>query len=367
MAAAASAQALSQNQGPNFGTWTIGWIDLQLAASGGNGSYAWSLVPGSGSLPPGVSLRTDVPSYYPLNATAGLFGIATTPGNYAFTLRVTSAGQSVDRAYTWRISGLTDRDPNPPDAFVGQLYSYQFSAVNNVGTVTWTATSPFPSGLFLSPGGLLSGVPTTAGFVNVNFRLDDGVDQTFHGRGLSIFAIDIPTSGSLPNATQFGDYSTTINAIGGSGGYTFTACPGNNFSVSCVPGAVALPTGLSMDSTGVISGNVSGGPGKYSFTVTATDTNHVSYTKSMSIVVVAAPPAFPTVTPYGNLFDDCTLGQSCNIALFLNSGGGAPFSWTANGLPPGMSIRTGSVITSQWVIPGDAEIWGLPTGWDYNG
>src|SRR4249920_780602 len=90
-AAVASAQTLAQNQGPNLGTWIEGFIQLQLAASGGggNGTYVWSLVPGTGSLPPGISLRTDVPSFFPANANAGLIGIATTPGNYSFTLRVT--------------------------------------------------------------------------------------------------------------------------------------------------------------------------------------------------------------------------------------------------------------------------------------
>src|SRR5437588_238111 len=107
----ASAQALTQNQGPNLGTWTIGPVDLQLNASGGAGSgtYVWSLV--SGSLPPGVSIRTDVPSYYPPNSNAGLLGVATTPGTYNFTLRLSSgAAAPVDRAYTWTFSALTDSD-----------------------------------------------------------------------------------------------------------------------------------------------------------------------------------------------------------------------------------------------------------------
>jgi len=40
-ASAVSAQTLTQNQGPNLGTWVEGFIQLQLAASGGggNGTY----------------------------------------------------------------------------------------------------------------------------------------------------------------------------------------------------------------------------------------------------------------------------------------------------------------------------------------
>jgi len=265
-AAAASAQAtLTQNQGPNLGTWTEGFIQLSLAASGGggNGTYVWSLVPGTGSLPPGISLRTDVPSFFSANANAGLIGIATTPGNYSFTLRVTSGGQTVDRAYTWRISGLTPKDNNLPDAFVGRSYSYQFTALGNAGPVTWAPNGALPAGLNLSPTGLLTGIPQTAGFVSVNFSLNDGVDQTFSGRGLSIFAIDITTNGTLPNATQGASYTANITAVGGSGGYTFSACSGN--TTACVPGTFIFPSGLSMDANGVISGTVdpNAGTGKY--------------------------------------------------------------------------------------------------------
>ena len=218
-----------------------------------------------------------------------------------------------------------------------------------------------PAGFNLSPTGLLTGIPQTAAFVSVNFSLNDGVDQTFHGRGLSVFAIDITTDGTLPNATQGAPYSANITAVGGSGGYLFSACSGN--TTACVPGTFIFPSGLSMDSNGVISGTVdpNAGTGKYSITVTATDTNHVSSSKLMSIDVIGTPPSLPNFSPYGGLFDDCTLGSTCSVGMFVGGGGGAPFVWTATGLPPGMSIRSGSGVTSQYLTRGDGELWGLPT------
>ena len=336
-AAAASAQTLTQNQGPNLGTWVEGFIQLQLAATGGagNGTYVWSLAPGSLPLPPGISLRTDVPSFFSANANAGLIGIATTPGTYNFTLRVTSGGQTADRAYTWRISGLTTKDNNLPDAFVGRSYSYQLTALGNAGPVTWAPNGALPAGFNLSPTGLLTATPQTAGFFSVNFSLNDGVDQTFHGRGLSVFAIDITTDGTLPNATQGQPYLANITAAGGAGGYTFTACAGN--TNLCQVGTFVFPTGLSMDSNGVISGTVdpNTGTGKYSITVTATDTNHVSYSKLMSIDVIGTPPSLPNFSPYGGLFDDCTLGSTCSVGMFVGGGGGRTVcldrDWPATG------------------------------------
>src|SRR3954471_12293080 len=85
-AAAASAQAPVITFGPDLGTYPVGEIQFALTASGGNGTYSWSIT--GGSLPPGIALRTDVPSSFPAGASAGLIGVATTPGTYHFIVSV---------------------------------------------------------------------------------------------------------------------------------------------------------------------------------------------------------------------------------------------------------------------------------------
>ncbi|MDO8678503.1 MAG: carboxypeptidase-like regulatory domain-containing protein, partial [Acidobacteriota bacterium] len=335
-----------QSQGANFGTWSVGQIEAQLSATGGNGTYAWSVV--AGSLPPGLAIRTDTPSYFPASASAGLIGIATTPGTYTFTVRVASGGQIADQASTFKVVALSTTEGQLPDAFVGTAYSYQLGAQGNAGAVTWTATGTVPNGLSLSSTGLLSGTPTTSGFGNVSFSLNDGTDTVFYGANFNISAVNITTAGTLPNATQNTAYSATIAATGGAGGYTFTAN--------------SLLSGLSLNSsTGVISGTVTSGPGKFDLQVTARDTNNVSYTKSMSITVIGVPAALPSIRPHGGHgLDDCTIGVPCNRGVHVLNGGTAPFSWTATGLPPGMAVRSGSGSTTSWVSPGDVELWGRP-------
>ena len=64
------------------------------------------------------------------------------------------------------------------------------------------------------------------------------------------------------------------------------------------------------------------------------------------------PPLLPSLNPYGPNFDDCTIGAACSRGISVTSGT-APFSWTASGLPPGMSIRTGDGATSSGITPGD--------------
>jgi hypothetical protein len=87
--------------GPNYCCWSNGEINQALTATGGNGTYTWSLV--SGSLPPGISIRTDVPSYFPSGTSAGLIGVATTVGTYNFTLQVSSSGQSATQSASMHI------------------------------------------------------------------------------------------------------------------------------------------------------------------------------------------------------------------------------------------------------------------------
>ena len=221
-----------------------------------------------------------------------------------------------------------------PDAFVGTPYSYTLSATGNAGPVTWTANGNVPPGLTLDSNGVLAGTPA-AGFYNIDFRISDGVDTVYRNVGLFVSAIQITSAGALPNAIQFESYSVTLTATGGSGFYTFTAN--------------SLPNGLTLDPFGTISGSPNGGPGKWGFSVTATDTNFLSYSKSMSIDIVSVPPTLAQLLPYGQHLDDCTIGVACTIGIGIYNGGTAPFTWTAANLPPGMWIRSGEGITPSYV------------------
>lgn len=333
--------------GSNLGTWTIGEVQDALNASGGNGTYTWSMV--SGSLPPGLSIRTDVPSFFPAGTGAGLIGIATTPGTYSFTLSVTSNGTMTSQAFTMKITALTEKDVyTVPNGFIGVPYSYTLTPLNAAGAVTWTATSSLPPGLTFSSNGIISGTPTQSGFWNVNFQFTDGVDTVYRSFGISVFAIHFTTSGLLPNAMQGAAYNTGIAALGGTGSFTFTGG--------------GLPNGLSMNSAGMIAGTPNTGPGRYGFNVTVTDTNNVSYASTFSIDVIGRPPSLPSLDPINVnvIYKNATIGFSYARIVSVFSGGTAPFTWSATGLPPGMSIRPWNQ-AERVITPDDAEIWGTPT------
>jgi hypothetical protein len=314
-----------------------------------------------------ITQTTELPSFFPSSASAGLIGVATTPGSYSFTLNVTSNSLTTARVYNITVGNLTVRESQLPDAFVGTSYNFRMHVLK-VTPVVAEVNAVFalnggqsaPPGLTLHADGVLDGAPTTPGFYNFGFNVTFNGETTFHGRSVRVYAIGIPTNGALPLATQSQPYDIQITATGGSGPYTFTACPGNTIGQNCPPGLTALPTGLVLDaSSGHISGTTTSS-GKFTFTLTATDSNHVSYSKVMDLRVIRPPSSLPAVGLYsGGRLDDTPLGWGTSQGLFSNSGV-PPFIWTASNLPPGTTLVTGDGNTSTYITPNDAEISGTP-------
>ena len=237
------------------------------------------------------------------------------------------------------------------DSFVNTFYTYSFTALNNAGAVTWALNNgTLPPGMALSPEGVLSGTPTTAGNYNWNMQLTDGVSTTYRGAGLNVYAVQITSPAMLLNATQNASYTTTVGATatGVSGCCTFSL---QNSS---------LPNGLTLNpNTGVISGTVQAGPGPWNFTLTAT-AGAVSYSKQMVIDIIGAPPQLPGINWFlGD--NNCSIGVTCSLQVPAQGGGIAPYTWSASGLPPGMSVRSGEGVTSSYVAAQGAELWGTPT------
>ena len=346
---AGQAPTLLISNNANLGTWPLGINELGLFATGGTGTYVWSVAGGS-ALPAGVNLRTDIVNYIGGSPQAELAMLPQATGSSTFTLNVTSGTQTASRAFTIKYTALQLKDVGIPDAFSGNLYSYQFTPVSNTGAVTFTADNPqnYPAGITLNSAGLLQGTPTTPGSYTIFMHIADSVDNVFvYSYQLNVYAINITTAGLLPNVNQTGTYSQSLAATGGAGGYAWTTSGG-------------LPGGLVLLSGGQITGTISSSqnPGKYGFQVTATDTNRVSYSKRLSIDVIGLPAALPRIS--AGQVDDLNLGNLYSYSLGVINGGTAPFSWSATGLPPNVSIRSGSGITSTFITPGDAEIYGIP-------
>ncbi len=348
-----AATALSISSGPNFGSFQTGPIDIQLQAAGGSGTgYTWSI--SAGSLPPGMAARNDGgPLYFPLGTTAGLIGVATTPGTYNFTIQVTdSANNTATKACTMKILTLAITDPTQfPDGFVGSVYpAYTPVAVGATGAVTWSIpNNNLPSGLSINQNtGAITGTPNgNPGNYGFNVSATDSTGTTTRFYNIQIWGVNIPTPGDLGTFNQGSTVNTSISAAGGSPPYTFSGG--------------GLPPGLSFSQNGSITGTITGGSGTFRFNLSVTDHNGNGYNKNfiMNVITVPVPPTVNIAYP----LEDATLGEVRNFPIDVN-GGRPPYAYTitSGSLPPGLVLLSG-VVRSNFnnLGPDDAIITGSST------
>lgn len=156
-----------------------------LQATGGTGSYAWSLK--SGSLPAGLSL----------SAGGILSGTPTVSGNFgALVFRVTDTN-SVD-ALSGQLSIHTASAPVVVTAFLpmdnaGTAYSVSLQANGGTLPYQWSLLSgTLPAGLSFNPAtGAITGTPTTPTINSLVFKVTDGFAVSRVSSGLSLQINDV--------------------------------------------------------------------------------------------------------------------------------------------------------------------------------
>jgi large repetitive protein len=230
-----------------------------------------------------------------------------------------------------------------PDAQVGKSYSLQIVGKGGCtpDSVVYSVISgSLPPGLSVSSSNaLVSGIPTQAGVYQFWLQVadipqwqggafwcqDDKQSQwqfqiTVVG-GLSI----VQRQSTLTPAQVNKPYSLQLSASGG-GNLTWSVAAG------------ALPAGLSLNaSTGLVSGTPTAA-GDSSFQIKVTDgTRSDVQTYSLSVVeplVIAKPTAA-----------GAEVGQSFKLELKA-TGGKAPYTWSAEGLPSGLTLDAASGVIS---------------------
>ena len=214
---------------------------------------------------------------------------------------------------------------------VGTAYSQTLTATGGTTPYTWTiASGTLPAGLTLSSNGVISGTPTTAGGPTaITFKVTDA-NNLNATQSLSITIITPPsiTTNSLPAWTVGAVYSQTLGATGGTPPYTWAITAG------------ALPTGLSLSSSGVISGTPTTAGGPTPVTLQVTDSTSKTANKSLSITINAAPSITTGSLPNG------TVGVSYSQTLSV-TGGTSPYNWsiTSGSLPAGLSLSPSGVVS----------------------
>jgi len=210
------------------------------------------------------------------------------------------------------------------------------------GTAPYTClvtSGALPTGLNLSGSGTISGSPTTAGTFNFTVTVTDSATPAHTATGNLSLVINgiltVSTSGTLSATGEAGGaYSATLAQTGGVGPFTWVLKTGS------------LPGGLTLSSTGTISGTISASavPGNFSFTVQVTDAQgNVVVSGTLTIKVDAALAITPPALSVGGVNVNYT------SAAFTASGGsgtGYTFAVASGSLPSPLTIGASTGIIS---------------------
>jgi hypothetical protein len=166
-----------------------------------------------------------------------------------------------------------------------------------------------------------------------NIWLDGGYAPTAPTNAMEIYGLCgtvIISPGTLPNGNYGVSYSQQLTASGGSQPFTFTVTAG------------ALPNGLTVDTTGLLSGS----PlevGTFMFTVQAVNsdgcTGSQAYTLTIDCGTISILPSNP-ILPAGQT-------GTFYSQTFTASGGASPFTFSvfAGTLPPGLTLDSAGNLT----------------------
>jgi len=255
---------------------------------------------------------------------------------------------------------------------VGVPSAPQTVTITNTGTqsVKLNAITPVPSSFTTSgvtlPAQIMptrsltfsviytpSHITSEVGAIDLTYNnlIDNGVTLT--GNGIAATSLVISSFPTLPQATQSAAYQATLATSGGVGPYTWSLGTGS-----------ALPLGLVLSGSGVISGTLdpSVAAGTYTFTAKATDTGTASTASTLF-----------TLGVYANLKDNCNdisfnVPNTTTPMVALTDLGTGTYQGSQAGLyPNGSNVRPAThdsdgVTFAQGIQPLDSNGNPSPTG-----
>jgi hypothetical protein len=202
------------------------------------------------------------------------------------------------------------------------------------GPYTFSATG-LPAGVTLSPDGVLSGTPEVSGSFNYTVTVTDSDGHTGSGGTCSV-DISVPPSANCVAISGIAGVPITPVALTGSGGagapYTFSA--------------IGLPAGLTLSASGVLSGTPSVS-GVFNYVVTVTDKDGNSGSGGTCAVNISERPsvACASVTAVQGV-------AITPVALVASGGAGGPYTFSATGLPAGLSLSSSGVLSGTPTVSG---------------
>ena len=293
-----------------------------LAASGGTGSYVWTV--SAGSLAPGLTLNSGA-----------IAGTPTSPGAFTFTIQVQDgSGASATKQLSITVIAVITITSSAtlPTGSLGAPYTATLAATGGVVPYTWSlVTGQLPPGLTLNSSGSISGTPTSSGGYAFGVQVSDSSGAKAIGQaGITIrAALTISTPATLASGAVGAAYTQGLTATGGAAPYSWAITSGN------------LPNGVTLGaSTGVISGTPTQ-TGSFQIGVQVVDSSSATATATFSIaiangLVISTAPVLPSAT----------VGVAYQLPLGA-AGGTAPYQWsiTTGTLPAGLTFNAAGQIS----------------------
>lgn len=294
----------------------------------------------SGSDPDGDTLTwsaTGLPTGLSISAGGTISGTISfdAAGVWTPTVRATDpAGRFDESTFTWTVTNTnrapTVTDPGDQTSAEADVISLPVIGSDADGDgLTWSA-SGLPDGLTIDSGsGVISGTLSyvAEGTTTVTVTASDG-----------FLATDVDVDWTVTNTNRppvVSDPSTQSNAEGNSVNFTVGATDPDGQTLTW--SATNLPPGLSVNPTsGEISGTLTfASAGTYSVTVTVTDPEGADDQTTFTWQVNNTNLGVTVNNP-----GDQANAENETVSLFVNGSDGDndPLTWTASGLPDGLTI-----------------------------
>ena len=255
------------------------YYDISLQGSSCNGTLNWS-----------SNDPQDFPSGLNLSGNGEIQGTPSNSGTYHFTVHLAdNNGHSADQNLSLYVAPssvpLQVTTTFLPIGTNGAFYSQTLQATGGQTPYNWSIpgySADPPPNLTLAGNGVLSGTLTTAGgpfYFDVAVT-DAGTNTAYQTLSLSIINPPPPplaiTNVSLPGGSVGAAYNAQLGATGGQ--------PPYNWSLAL--GSAGLPPGLTLDSTGLISGTPTTNK-VFGFKVQVTDAVFTTTSQILSITINA--------------------------------------------------------------------------------
>jgi hypothetical protein len=285
--------------------------------------------------PTATSVVAIVPAYLLAVAETATIQVNEAP----ITIFVVPADPASNTA-TFTVNPAMTNPATLPSGIVGVAYSQPFFAGGTAGTGGFTVSGPistvsapevFPPGLNYTDtaGYLLTGTPTTAGTA---FPLSVTITDSWQNvlsvnETITIFSRLVITTASLPNGRINTAYTPlTLTATGGVMPYTWTP--------------TGLPAGMTLaPGTGVLSGTPTVS-GPFTVGVTLTDSSGQTANASFPLEIVPTLVITTANLPNGRI------NTAYTPITLTGAGGLTPYTWTATGLPAGITLAAGTGVLS---------------------